>query len=92
VKVYTRRELVQALLVETPGTQTTNVLQVWLLARQVALVTYTIRREAAQPVHTLRSSVWKRRNGKWLMAFHHGTLTAGAAQLKRQAPEEDTCV
>ncbi|MBP6898744.1 MAG: nuclear transport factor 2 family protein [Burkholderiaceae bacterium] len=27
---------------------------------------------------TLRSSVWQRRDGRWLMVFHQGTLAAGA--------------
>jgi len=36
----------------------------------VALVTYRSR----DPRHARRSSIWVRRNGRWLMCFHQGTL------------------
>jgi glyoxylase I family protein len=36
----------------------------------VALVTYRSR----DPRHARRSSIWVRRNGRWQMVFHQGTL------------------
>ena len=41
------------------------------LAAGVALVTYRSR----DPRHAKRSSIWVRRNGRWVMRFHQGTLT-----------------
>jgi glyoxylase I family protein len=49
------------------------------LAPGVALVTYSIRREDSQPVHTLRSSIWQLRDGRWQLVFHQGTRTSTSA-------------
>jgi hypothetical protein len=46
------------------------------LASDVVLVTYTSRRLTAGPP-ILRSSIWKRSDGKWQMIFHQGTPTSG---------------
>ncbi|MEH1923491.1 nuclear transport factor 2 family protein [Nostoc sp.] len=47
-----------------------------VLATGVILVTYRIVRHISgeQPVHSLRSSIWKLNNGQWKMIFHQGTL------------------
>jgi len=53
--------------------------QAKLLAPDVVLTTYRAVRydETGQPMkHSLRSSVWRRMDGRWQMAFHQGTLTA----------------
>jgi glyoxylase I family protein len=42
------------------------------LAPTVALVTY----ESRDPRHARRSSLWIRRNRRWQMVFHQGTLVA----------------
>ena len=47
-----------------------------MLAPSIALLTYRIAREAKPPVHTLRSSVWKRTKGQWQMIFHQATIGA----------------
>ncbi|MGK5071173.1 DUF4440 domain-containing protein [Janthinobacterium sp. RT4P48] len=54
--------------------------QAQLLAEDVALVTYRSQRLAvgALPAGaSLRSSLWKRRDGRWQMAFHQGTPIVG---------------
>ncbi len=43
-----------------------------LLSEDMALVTYRIYNEDKKQ-HTLRSSIWKCRNGEWKMYFHQGT-------------------
>jgi hypothetical protein len=46
------------------------------LAEHVALVTYRVVRMmpgAKQAEHVLRSSIWRRSNGRWQMSFHQGT-------------------
>ena len=40
------------------------------LGAGAALVTYRSR----DPRHARRSSIWVRRNGRWVMRFHQGTL------------------
>ncbi|MEH2114663.1 nuclear transport factor 2 family protein [Nostoc sp.] len=47
-----------------------------ILATGVILVTYRIVRDISgkQPVHSLRSSIWKLNNDQWKMIFHQGTL------------------
>jgi len=45
------------------------------LASDVVLVTYISKKDAAS---TLRSSIWKRLDGKWQMIFHQGTRSAGS--------------
>ncbi|QLE43933.1 nuclear transport factor 2 family protein [Nostoc sp. C052] len=47
-----------------------------VLATGVILVTYRIVRDISgeQPVHSLRSSIWKLNNDQWKMIFHQGTL------------------
>ncbi len=42
-----------------------------VLATGVVLVTYRI---VEQPVHSLRSSIWKLNNDRWKIIFHQGTL------------------
>ena len=74
-RVYTKDDLVAVLQAESPVVQTTSDLQVTTLAPDVALLTYKIRRHSEPVVDTLRSSLWRRSNGKWQMVFHQGTLT-----------------
>ena len=74
-RVYTKSDLVALLQAETPSVQTTSNFKVTVLSPRVALLTYTIRREAVPPVYTLRSSVWKLRGERWQIVFHQGTLT-----------------
>ncbi|MEH2061715.1 MAG: DUF4440 domain-containing protein [Nostoc sp.] len=47
-----------------------------ILATGVVLVTYRIVKHISgeEPVHSLRSSIWKLNNAQWKMIFHQGTL------------------
>ena len=47
------------------------------LSPDVVLVTYISKKDAGS---TLRSSIWKRCEGKWLMIFHQGTRSAESPQ------------
>lgn len=58
------------------------------LAPDVVLVTYVSKpgtTVAGEPtrVSTLRSSIWKRLDGKWQMIFHQGTKNAGIASVNK---------
>jgi hypothetical protein len=74
-RVYSKDDLVAVLQAETPVGQTTSDFRVTTLAPDVALLTYKIHRHSQPAVDTLRSSVWRRSNGKWQMVFHQGTVT-----------------
>jgi glyoxylase I family protein len=74
-RVYTKDDLVAVLQAESPVVQTTSDFQVMTLAPDVALLTYRIRRHSEPVVDTLRSSLWRRSNGKWQMVFHQATVT-----------------
>ncbi|MBA4541644.1 MULTISPECIES: DUF4440 domain-containing protein [Thermoactinomyces] len=49
--------------------------EVHLLAPDVALTTYRVKDETRK-MDTLRSSVWKLKEGRWQMIFHQGTPTS----------------
>jgi hypothetical protein len=83
--VWTRQQVIEGL----PREQKTqparelicNDFSVHWLAESIALVTYRGTRRIpseAKELHYLRSSIWKRINGQWRMAFHQGTPTRHA--------------
>ena len=74
-RTYTKADLVAALQAEVPVTQTTSDFRIAKLAPEIALLTYRIERHASPPVYTLRSSIWRNRDGRWQMVFHQATLT-----------------
>jgi hypothetical protein len=75
-RTYTKPEIVEALAQESRAVQTTSDFEVKMLAPTIALLTYRIARQATPPVHTLRTSVWKRKKGQWQMIFHQATISA----------------
>lgn len=46
------------------------------LVPDVVLATYTLAKGAPQ-IQSLRSSIWKYKEGRWQMIFHQGTLRRG---------------
>lgn len=46
--------------------------QVHLLSEDVVLTTYRVE-DKTRMQHTLRSSIWRFRDGRWQMFFHQGT-------------------
>ena len=74
--VWTRAAIVEALRDEAFSPRTMSDFRVLRMARDVALVTYRAHREAIAErpaAHSLRSSLWKCRQGRWRMVFHQGT-------------------
>jgi len=74
--VFDKRKVMAALTNERPAKLSLRKFAVTMLADNIALVTYrAIRRSkrGARPVETLRSSVWRMREGEWQMVFHQGT-------------------
>ena len=75
-RTYTKPDLVEALQTEAPVKQTAADFRVSLFGKDVALLTYRIHRHSIPPLHTLRSSVWRLRDGQWQMVFHQATPTS----------------
>lgn len=74
--VWTRAAIVDALRDEVFSKRTMSDFRVLRMAGDVALVTYRVHREAIAErpaADSLRSSLWKRRQGRWRMVFHQGT-------------------
>jgi hypothetical protein len=72
-RVFTKAQIMSALLEESPVAVSASDFKVRLLAPGVALVTYLTERHVQPPVHALRSSVWGRGESGWQMVFHQGT-------------------
>ena len=78
--VWTRAATLADLPAEQFTPRSISDFQAQLLADDVALLTYRSQRHAAGAVPasaSLRSSLWKWRDGRWQMAFHQGTPIPG---------------
>lgn len=78
--VYDKRQTIEALAGEAGGPEaaalTAARFHVNELAEGVVLLTYrSARHEAGSATHSLRSSIWAWREGRWQMVFHQGTPT-----------------
>lgn len=79
-RVYDKRQTIEALAGEAGGPEaaarTASHVQANELAEGVVLLTYrSTRRDAGSATHSLRSSIWAWRDGRWQMVFHQGTPT-----------------
>ena len=76
-KVWTRDTIVKALISGTSSCVDLEDFKSIQLAEDVMLVTYKSRKknEDGSPFASLRSSIWKRNDGRWQMIFHQGTKT-----------------
>ena len=73
---YTNDQIVDALQAEPPVSRSLAEFRLVALADDVVLATFrsTRRGDAAREVVvSLRSSIWKQREGGWQMVFHQGT-------------------
>jgi hypothetical protein len=76
-RVFNRTEIIAALAKETATKRSLTEFKATMLSEDVALVTYRATRRStgdAAAVSALRSSIWRRRDGRWQMVFHQGTL------------------
>jgi len=74
-KVHDRESIISGMSTQSPQAWSIADFKLALLADDVALVTYIATQVGRGS--SLRSSVWKRRGGKWRMAFHQGTKIQG---------------
>lgn len=76
-EIYNKSQIIE-LLQKAPTTASSlTEFKTLLLAPDVALATFFYFRGAAQDrpaAKSIRSSIWKRMNGRWQMVFHQGTL------------------
>ncbi|BBD68757.1 hypothetical protein NIES4072_39170 [Nostoc commune NIES-4072] len=78
-RVFDKQQIINSLQNERiePLTQRSiTEFKTLVLATGVVLVTYRVVKYISdeQPVHSLRSSIWKLTNARWKMVFHQGTL------------------
>ncbi|MDZ8034490.1 DUF4440 domain-containing protein [Nostoc sp. DedSLP04] len=78
-RVFNKQQIIESLQNESIQPLTQRLItefKTLVLATGVVLVTYRIVRHISdkQPVHSLRSSIWKLNNERWKMIFHQGTL------------------
>ncbi|MGV0102827.1 DUF4440 domain-containing protein [Nostoc sp. DSM 114160] len=78
-RVFNKQQIIESLQNESIQPLTQRLItefKTLVLATGVVLVTYRIVRHISgkQPVHSLRSSIWKLNNDRWKMIFHQGTL------------------
>ena len=75
-KVFDKKKVIAGLAKETSTKLSLSKFAVTMLADNIALVTYRAARSAGRgrrPVQSLRSSIWRLREGDWQMVFHQGT-------------------
>ncbi len=75
-RIFDKQATIDGLQHESPAEISLTDYQARILAPDVVLVTYRAVRSASAPAQTtqsLRSSIWKRLDGRWQLVFHQGT-------------------
>jgi hypothetical protein len=76
--IFNKQQIIEGLQHEPTIQRSLVEFHTWVLAPGVILVTYRAIRHCVadgQPLHSLRSSIWKLIGGRWQMVFHQGTLS-----------------
>jgi hypothetical protein len=86
-RMFTRVEMLAELAGETEREISLRDFEVEVLAESVALTTYRAERRelGAEPLESLRSSVWVEREGRWQIVFHQGTV---ASNMKKEEGDD----
>lgn len=80
-QAFDKKHLIEELQTESPIHRSLMDFKAVLLAHGVALATYRTVSHGTPgkgPVYSLRSSIWKLKDGHWQMVFHQGTLSKEA--------------
>ena len=75
-RVFDKQQIIDALQKQEPCELWLEDFQATLLADNIVLVTYrgNCRFAGSETVNrSLRSSIWRKENGRWLVVFHQGT-------------------
>ncbi len=76
-QIYNKAEIIKSLQNEPPAQAVLSNFKATILAHDIALATFQYSRESTKDrtaATSIRSSVWKRTNGRWQMVFHQGTM------------------
>ena len=76
---YDKARVIDALQAEPLHQRSITEFRLVALAEHVVHCTYRItkRGDTSQPTVSLRSSIWKERDGRWQLIFHQGTIGVG---------------
>ena len=75
-RVFGKHDIIDALRSESPVRRSLTDFRALPLGPRVVLTTYRATSNGAsgeEPVHSLRSSVWRLLDGRWQVVFHQGT-------------------
>jgi hypothetical protein len=75
-RVFDKHDIIDSLRSESPARRSLTDFRALPLGPGVVLTTYRATSYDAsgeQPIHSLRSSVWRLLDGRWQMVFHQGT-------------------
>jgi hypothetical protein len=89
-RTYTKNEIVEALRVESSVVLALKDFRAERIGEGIVLVTYrSSRSEVGHATrHALRSSIWVRRDGRWQIVFHQGTVVPGRDEASQGAPTD----
>ena len=74
---YTKKEVIGLLPKQAPARHAVSDFQAREISPDLVLATYTVAttlEETSSTTHSRRSLVWRRRDGRWQVVFHQGTL------------------
>jgi hypothetical protein len=77
-RIFDKKQIIAALQGQPRCELSLTDFQAVCLATDVVLVTYRGKAqfsESEKPLYSLRSSIWRRSDGKWQVVFHQGTPT-----------------
>ena len=75
-RVFDKHDIIDILRSESPARRSLTDFRALPLGPGVVLTTYRATNYGAsgeQPIHSLRSSVWRLLDGRWQVVFHQGT-------------------
>ena len=75
-RVFDKHDIIDILRSESPARRSLTDFRALPLGPGVVLTTYRATNYGAsgeQPIHSLRSSVWRLLDGRWQIVFHQGT-------------------
>jgi hypothetical protein len=75
-QMFDKHAIIEMLRSESPTRRSLTNFRAMILGPEIVLTTYratTYSASGEQPIHSLRSSVWRLHDGRWQMVFHQGT-------------------
>ena len=82
-RVFNKGQIIETLQNQPPLEIWLDEFQVKCLSAELALVTYRGHykfTDSEKVSHSLRSSIWRKRDGRWEVVFHQGTPVADAVK------------